>query len=97
MARIVVCHAFPDPPCFLSSTVFLVHATLQIDELTREQVGAERRRMERLVIQIRAEQNWFPASIALCPWCPFYQQGCSLYPTPTEGPDITTRWLEGAA
>jgi hypothetical protein len=96
-ARIVVRHAFPDHSCILSSTVFLSHGIVQIDELTREQVGAEWRHMKKIAKQIITERGWHPVSNPLCPWCPFYQQGCSLYSVPDGGPDATTDWLEGAA
>jgi hypothetical protein len=52
--------------------------------------------MKRLVTAIQAERNWLPLSNALCPWCPYYQQGCSLYRSPGEGTDTMTDWLEGA-
>ena len=96
-ARIVVRHAFPDHPGILSSTVFLTHGVVQIDDLTREQVSAEWQRMKQIAKQIMTEQQWLPVSNALCPWCPFYNRGCALYPAPDSGPDTTTDWLERAA
>jgi len=96
-ARIVVRHAFPDHPRILSSTVFLSHGVVQIDELTREQVCEEWRHMKKIARQIMTERTWHPVSNPLCPWCPYYQQGCSLYGAPDGGPDATTDWLEGAA
>ena len=96
-ARIVVRHAFPDHPRILSSTVFLSHGLVQIDDLTREQVCAEWRHMKQIAKQIMTERAWLPVSNPLCPWCPYYQQGCSLYGAPDGRPDATTDWLEGAA
>jgi hypothetical protein len=96
-ARVVVRHGFSDHPRIFSSTVFLTHGVVQIDELTREQVGVQWQRMKQIVTQIMAEQDWHPVSNVLCPWCPYYQRGCSLYGSPDEGPDATTDWLEGAA
>jgi hypothetical protein len=96
-ARIVVRQAFPDHPRILSSTAFLSHDVVQIDELTREQVQSAWKRIKRLVTGAMAERKWLPTSNALCPWCPFYQRGCPLYPAPADGPDATTTWLEGAA
>jgi hypothetical protein len=95
-ARIVVRHAFPDHSRILSSTAFLAHDVVQIDELTREQVRSGWQRIKRLAASVAAERNWEPVSNALCPWCPFYQRGCPLYEAPG-GPDTTTSWLEGAA
>ena len=96
-ARIVVRQAFPDHPCILSSTVFLSHGIVQIDELTREQVSAEWQRLKRLATQSMGERDWLPVSNALCPWCPYYQRGCALYGSPDGRRDKTTDWLEGAA
>jgi hypothetical protein len=96
-ARIVVRQAFPDHPRILSSTAFLSHDMVQIDELTREQVQSAWKRIKRLAAGSMAEREWNPVSNALCPWCPLYQRGCSLYPAPASGPDATTDWLEGVA
>jgi len=96
-ARIVVRQAFPDHPRILSSTAFLSHDVVQVDELTREQVQSAWKRIKRLAAGVAAERDWRPVSNALCPWCPLYQQGCLLYPAPASGPDAMTAWLEGAA
>jgi hypothetical protein len=96
-ARIVVRQAFPDHPRILSSTAFLAHDVVQIDELTQEQVQSAWKRIKRLAAGVAAERDWLPVSNALCPWCPIYQRGCQLYPAPASGPDATTAWLEGAA
>jgi RecB family exonuclease len=96
-ARIVVRTAFPEHPRILSSTAFLAHGLVQIDELTREQVRTSWQRIKRLASSIVTEQEWLPVSNALCPWCPFYQRGCPLYSSPDGGVDATTTWLEGAA
>jgi hypothetical protein len=96
-ARIVVRQAFPDHPCILSSTAFLAHDVVQIDELTRERVQSAWQRIKRLVTGAMAERDWLPTSNALCPWCSFYQRGCPLYPAPASGSDATTDWLEGVA
>jgi hypothetical protein len=90
-------HGFPDHPRILSSTVFLSHGLVQIDELTREQVCAEWRHMKQVARQIIAERSWLPVSNPHCPRCPFYQRGCSLYGAPDGGSDATTNWLDGAA
>jgi hypothetical protein len=96
-ARILVRQAFPDHQRILSSTGFLALRLMQIDELTREQVSTEWQRMKRLTTQITKERDWHPVSNPLCPWCPFYQRGCSLYGASDGKPDGTTAWLEGAA
>jgi hypothetical protein len=96
-ARIVVRTAFPNHERILSSTAFLARGAVQIDELTRDQVRAEWQRIKRLAAGAMAERDWLPTSNALCPWCPFYQRGCPLYPDPASSPDATTDWLEGAA
>ncbi len=96
-ARIVVRNTFRDHPRILSSTVFLSHGIVQIDELTRELVYEEWGHMKKIARQIMTERAWHPVSNPLCPWCPYYQQGCSLYGAPDGGPDATTDWLEGAA
>jgi hypothetical protein len=96
-ARIVVRQAFPDHPHILSSTAFLSHDVVQIDELTREQVQSAWKRIKRLAAGSMAEREWNPVSNGLCPWCPFYQRDCPLYPAPASEPDATTDWLEGAA
>lgn len=95
-ARIVVRRTFRDHLRLLSSTVFLSHGIVQIDELTRDQVCTEWEHMKHLEKQIMAERDWAPVSNALCPWCPFYQRGCALYEASDEGPDELTTWLEGA-
>ena len=89
--------AFPDRGSILSSTAFLAQDLVQIDELTRDDVRGGWQRIKRLVAAAMAEPDWLPTSNALCPWCPFYQRGCPLYPAPASGPDGTTDWLEGAA
>jgi hypothetical protein len=96
-ARIVVRTAFPDHERILSSTAFLSHDVVQTDELTRDQVRSGWQRIKRLAAGVATEQGWLPVSNALCPWCPFYQRGCPIYPAPASGPDATTAWLEGAA
>jgi len=96
-ARIVVRTAFPDHERILSSTAFLAHDVVQIDELTREDVRASWGRIKRLAAGAMAERDWLPTSNALCPWCPYYQRGCALYPTADIRPDATTEWLEGVA
>jgi len=53
--------------------------------------------MKQIARQIITERGWLPVSNPLCPWCPYYQQGCSLYGAPDGGSDATTDWLEGAA
>jgi hypothetical protein len=96
-ARIVVRQAFPEHPRILSSTAFVAHEVVQIDELTPEQVRSGWQRIKQLAAGIAAEREWLPVSNALCPWCPFYQRGCSLYGSADSGPGATTAWLEGAA
>ena len=96
-ARIVVRQAFPEHSRILSSTAFLSHDVVQIDELTRDQVRSGWQRIKQLAGGIASEKDWLPVSNALCPWCPFYQRSCALYRSPSGGPDATTAWLEGAA
>ena len=95
-ARIVVGRAFPDRPRVLSSTAFLANEAVRTDELTYDSVKAAWGRIKALVAGIAAERDWLPVSNPLCPWCPFYGRGCSLYPA-GEGTDAMTDWLEGAA
>ncbi len=95
-ARIVVGRAFPDRPRILSSTAFLANEAVRTDELTFDQVKTVWGRIKDLAAGMMAERDWLPVSNPLCPWCPFYGQGCPLYPA-DEGPDAMTDWLEGAA
>ena len=96
-ARIVVRTAFQKHPRILSSTAFLAHGIVQIDEISKDEVLGVWARMKRLAAQTMAEQDWLPISNALCPWCPLYQKGCPLYEAAGSGTDVTTSWLEGAA
>ena len=100
VARMVVGHAYrrasPTPPRILSSTAFLEHGLVQVDELPRAALLAEWRRIVRSASRIMTEQDWHPRSNALCPWCPLYQNGCELYGAPDAATDRPSR-QDGAA
>ena len=95
-ARIVVGRAFPDRPRIRSSTAFLANEAARTDELTYDEVKADWGRIKELAGAIMAERDWLPVSNPLCPWCPFYGQGCPIYPAGEE-PDAMTGWLEESA
>jgi len=91
-SRIVVGAVYPDRK-ICSTTVYLGSGTSRSAVLTRPDILETWGEIKALVRSILHDDNWRPQSNPLCPFCPSYFHGCSLYPGAVES-DSMTDWLE---
>ncbi|MDQ3549339.1 MAG: PD-(D/E)XK nuclease family protein, partial [Chloroflexota bacterium] len=91
-SRIVVGQAYPAQP-IRTTTMYLAAGTTESGILTRDEVRETWENIKTIVTGIQRDQDWLPSSNPLCPYCPFYQNGCSLY-TKADTTDVMTEWLE---
>lgn len=91
-SRIVVGAVNPDRK-IRSTTIYLGSGTSRSAELTHSDILETWGEIKALVRSILRDDGWLPQSNPLCPFCPSYFNGCSLYPGATES-DSMTDWLE---
>jgi hypothetical protein len=64
-----------------STTVYTSVGAVQSVFLDKEDVNERWRIIKEIVSAIHSGTNWQPIQSPLCPWCPYFTDGCSLAPS----------------